>query len=148
DGTGTAGVDGGPPAATGRGSGDTDLTAAIAAVEAGGGGNLAVSSQASAGTAILSQANDSDVEIVAIGGFSGRESEVTAEWLAGRVEQGEIRWVLAGESGGPGGSPADGRTGAETAMDAAAAVCVPADEVADLYDCSGQAEALATWSES
>ena len=32
----------------------------------------------------------------AIGGFSGRESEVDAAWLAEAVESGKVRWVLTG----------------------------------------------------
>ncbi len=41
--------------------------------------------------------------VVGIGGFSGRESEVSRSWLAEEVRAGKIRWVLA-EEGGPGQS--------------------------------------------
>ena len=79
-----------------------------------GGGTIAVSSQSSAAGAALS----TGVDVAALGGFSGRESEVSAAWLAERVADGDIRWVLAdGESGG---MPKDGRTGATDVMAAVA----------------------------
>lgn len=130
-----------PPAGGGFGD-STGLDSTISTIEENGGGNLAVSSQSSAGSEILNQAESSDVEIVAIGGFSGRESEVTAEWLAGRIESGDIRWVQTSDSGGPGGSPADGRTGSTTVMEIVEGACEPVDGEEDLYDCAGKAGSL------
>ncbi|HEY1854771.1 MAG TPA: hypothetical protein VGG40_09305 [Solirubrobacterales bacterium] len=37
-----------------------------------------------------------------IGGFSGRESSLSAEWPEERIAGGQIRWILSGGSG-PGG---------------------------------------------
>ena len=84
---------------------------------------------------------DSGVDVVALGGFSGRESEVSTAWLAERVASGEIRWVLA--DGQSGGMPQDGRTGASAVLAAVAETCTPVAGVDGLYDCSGAAEALA-----
>ncbi len=141
---------GGPaPGATGGGPGgggggafggnSESLTTALAYIQANGGGTLAVSSQSTAAAAIV----DSDADIVGLGGFSGRESEVSVAWFADEVRSGTIRWVLADGSGG-GGLRDDGRTGSNTVMTAIAATC-PTVEVdgATLYDCSGMADALA-----
>ena len=82
----------------------------------------------------------SDVDVAAIGGFSGRESEVSTDWLAQRVASGEIRYVLVDTASG---MPQDGRTGASEVMAAVAATCTPVSGVDGLYDCSGAAAALA-----
>ena len=39
-------------------------------------------------------------DVAALGGFSGRESEVSATWLAQAVKDGRIRYVLTDASGG------------------------------------------------
>ena len=117
--------------------GDSSLTAAAEYVAANGGGTIAVSSQSSAASAVLG----SGVEVAALGGFSGRESEVSAAWLAERVAAGDIRWVLA--DGQSGGMPQDGRTGATDVLAAVEATCTPVAGVDGLYDCAGAAEALA-----
>ncbi len=121
------------------GGNSASLTTALDYIAANGGGTLAVSSQSTAAAAIV----DSDADIVGLGGFSGRESEVSVAWLADQVRAGKIRWVLADGSGG-GGLRDDGRTGSTTAMAAVAATCkqVDADGVT-LYDCQGAADALA-----
>ena len=75
-----------------------------------------------------------------IGGFSGRESEVTATWLADEVAAGHVRWVIADASGG--GLPQDNRTGARRAMAAVTQACTPVSGVNGLYDCAGKAAAL------
>ena len=62
----------------------------------------------------------SGANVVAIGGFSGRESQVSIEWFAQQVAAGKIRWVVA-DSGG--GMPSDGRTGSEDVMAAVAQTC-------------------------
>jgi 4-amino-4-deoxy-L-arabinose transferase-like glycosyltransferase len=113
------------------------LTAAMAYVQANGGGTIAVSSQSSAAGAAL----QTGVDVAALGGFSGRESEVSIDWLADRVADGTIRWVLVDGEGG--GMMNDGRTGSQSVMEAVQQVCTPVDGVDGLYDCSGAAAALA-----
>ena len=93
------------------GGNSASLETALDYIKANGGGTLAVSSQSTAAAAITA----SDADIVGLGGFSGRESEVSVSWLADQVSQGNIRWVLADDSGG-GGLGNDGRTGSTTAM--------------------------------
>jgi hypothetical protein len=116
--------------------GDTStLSEAIAYAEANGGGTIAVASQTGAESAII----NSNANVVGIGGFSGRESQVTTEWLADAVESGQIRYVLT--SGG-GGLPNDGRTGADDAMAAVEAVGKQVSSVDRLYDLRGLADAL------
>jgi 4-amino-4-deoxy-L-arabinose transferase-like glycosyltransferase len=131
----------------------------LAYVKAHGGGTIAVSSQSSAATAIVA----SGAKVAGIGGFSGRESDPSASWLAQRVRSGAIRWVLADGSGGIGtgrGLPGDTRTGSRTAMSAVTEACrkvslgksaSASSEAgglggsggeASLYDCQGHASAL------
>jgi 4-amino-4-deoxy-L-arabinose transferase-like glycosyltransferase len=134
--TGAAGVHGGgatagssslPGAAGGFGSpigNDASTTQALAYVKSHGGGTIAVSSQSSAATAIVA----SGAKIAGIGGFSGRESDVSVAWLADEVRAGSIRWVLAEQSGvqagrGGGGLPGDTRAGSKAAMAAVAKAC-------------------------
>jgi hypothetical protein len=153
-GAGGRGGAGGP----GRGGmfgGNQSLTAVTRYVQQHGGGTIAVSSQSGASSVVQSGAN-----VAAIGGFSGRESQVSVNWLADAIQQGRISWVLTGGEmrGGPGG---DTRTGSTTAMTAVAKVCtaVPSSAYASgstttgasgdsasasggLYDCRGKADAL------
>ena len=106
-------------------------------MNANGGGTVVVSSQSGAsGQLIASGAN-----VAAIGGFSGRESQVSIAWLADAIEDGRIRWVLAD---GGGNMPSDGRIGASEAMAAVAQVgdAVSLDSSATLYDMQGKADAL------
>ena len=71
-----------------------------------GGGTIGVSSQQGASASIIT----SGANVAAIGGFSGRESEVSVSWLADAVRQGQIRWVLTdGVAGGPVATGASGR---------------------------------------
>jgi hypothetical protein len=63
-----------------------------------GGGIVAVESQSSAAAAIV----DGRRNVAGIGGFSGRESTVSASWLAMEVRAGRLRWILA-DTGGLGG---------------------------------------------
>ena len=83
----------------------------------------------------------SGADVVGIGGFSGRESQVTIAWLADAVESGRIRYVL--ESGGT-GLPNDGRTGAHAVMAAVQAVGKPVSSVSGLYDLQGLAAQLSS----
>ncbi|HEX4482761.1 MAG TPA: glycosyltransferase family 39 protein [Solirubrobacteraceae bacterium] len=103
---------------------DRTITQALAYAKQHGGGTVAVSSQSSAASAIIS----SDAKVAGIGGFSGRESDVTTSWLAHEVGSGAIRWVLVEQSGVGGGRGAQGlagdtRAGSKAAMSAAAKAC-------------------------
>ena len=90
------GFGGGTTASPGGGGGgmfggDTStLTEAIAYANENGGGAIAVASQSGAAGSLIT----SGADVVAIGGFSGRESQVTTDWLADAVESGQIRYVL------------------------------------------------------
>ncbi len=114
-----------------------ELTSVAAYVQQHGGGTIALSSQMGASSAVI----QTDADVAAIGGFSGRESQVSVEWLADAVESGQIRWVLTGGemSGGPGG---DSRTGSTDVMSAAAQTCTAVSGQSGLYDCQGKANAL------
>jgi 4-amino-4-deoxy-L-arabinose transferase-like glycosyltransferase len=136
-GQGGAGTQGGGIGAGGGGmfGGDsTTLTEAIAYAKANGGGAIAVASQSGAAGSLIA----SGADVVAIGGFSGRESQVTTAWLADAVESGRIRYVLT--TGG--GLPNDGRTGADDVLAAVEAVGKPVSSVDGLYDLHGLADAL------
>ncbi len=97
------------------GGNSAGLTAAERYAQGHGGGAIGVGSQSRAAGAIL--ANNGNV--AGLGGFSGRESTVTPQWLAMEVRDGRLRWILAdgqsgfgGASGGPGGDTRQGSTGA------------------------------------
>lgn len=152
-----AGASGGP-----FGGNTQSLTQAVRYADSHGGGTVAVSSQSEAATSVIGGAR-----VAGIGGFSGRESETTAAWLAREVRAGRIRWVLAstgfdsvatagssasgaGPLGGGTASPpaagrpaGDKRVGASRALSAAATVCRPVSAVTGLYDCAGSAAKLA-----
>ncbi len=149
----------GAPGSGGQFGGDGSIDSVLSYVKTHGGGTIAVSSQSSAAQAIISK----NADVAGIGGFSGRESDVSVAWLAQEVRAGKIRWVLAEEGAGRGGPglPGDTRVGATTAMAAVAKVCervtvsgaaaggtteatgggVGAE--ATLYDCQGRSAALA-----
>jgi 4-amino-4-deoxy-L-arabinose transferase-like glycosyltransferase len=129
------------------------LTQAVAYARGHGGGTIAVSSQSGASRTIIA----SGADVAAIGGFSGRESEVSVAWLADAVRSGRVRWVLTGGDGpgGRGGPGADGRVGSSAVMAAVAQTCTPVSTAstasttagdgtaAALYDCRGHAGELA-----
>ena len=144
---------GGPAFGGGRGrfGDDRSIAAVLSYVTGHGGGAIAVSSQSSAAAAVI----DKNAKVAGIGGFSGRESEVSVAWLAQEVRSGRIRWVLAEGSAGRPGVPGDTRVGAKPAMSAVASACrsVPLAPAAGsstrfgsasstLYDCEGRAAAL------
>jgi 4-amino-4-deoxy-L-arabinose transferase-like glycosyltransferase len=140
---------GGPPpgangtaAPTGGGIGGEgqSLTQVLNYAKAHGGGTIGVSSQTAASASIIS----SGADVAGLGGFSGRESEVSVQWLAQAVKDGQIRWVLAGSNSGPG---QDGRVGSSQVMTAVAATCKKATTTTSgtLYDCQGSAAALAAY---
>jgi hypothetical protein len=85
--------------------------------------------------------------VAGLGGFSGRESEVSVKWLAEQVRAGHIRWVLADSSGGFG---QDSRVGSSKLMAAVEQTCtkvtVSGVSGGTLYDCAGHADALAALS--
>jgi 4-amino-4-deoxy-L-arabinose transferase-like glycosyltransferase len=128
---------GGPSGGAGGmfGGDSSTLTDAIAYAQQNGGGAIAVASQSGAASSLIS----SGADVVAIGGFSGRESQVTTEWLADAVESGQIRYVLTSSGGG---LPNDGRTGADDVMAAVESVGKPVSSVDGLYDLQGLAGAL------
>jgi hypothetical protein len=118
---GARGVGGGAGGAIGAPMGGTVSSTILSYVKQRGGGTIAVASQSNAASSIV----DGNTNVAGIGGFSGRESDVSVSWLAQEVRTGKIRWVLAEQdSSGPGGGlPGDTRTGAKTAMAAVAREC-------------------------
>ncbi|MFL5846625.1 MAG: ArnT family glycosyltransferase [Solirubrobacteraceae bacterium] len=130
----TPGTGGGPAGGGGMG-GNANAQAAVTYAAAHGGGAVAVSGQNGAGNLVIDGA-----DIVAIGGFSGRESQVSVAWLADAVESGQIRWVLTdGTSGGMGN---DGRIGSSEVMAVVAKVGKEVGSVSGLYDLQGLAAQL------
>ena len=135
-GPGAGGLGGGP-----FGGDSAGLAKALAYVTQHGGGTIAVSSQTGAAGAII----QSGAKVAGIGGFSGRESEVDAQWLANAVRNGQIRWVLAGSNNGFGGN--DGRVGSSKVMAAVEQVgkkvtITSGSSTITLYDLNGKADAL------
>jgi 4-amino-4-deoxy-L-arabinose transferase-like glycosyltransferase len=132
----------------GFGGDNAGLTQALQYVRQHGGGTIAVSSQQGAAATIIQSGSD----VAGIGGFSGRESEVNAKWLAEMVRSGRIRWVLTSGSTGFGGN--DGRVGSSKVMAAVEQVgrkvtlsssssSSTTSGTTTLYDLSGRADALA-----
>ncbi|MEA2395112.1 MAG: hypothetical protein QOJ82_3003, partial [Solirubrobacteraceae bacterium] len=124
-----------------RGFGGGSVSSAVLSyVRQHGGGAIAVSSQTGAASSIIA----SGANVVGIGGFSGRESQVSVAWLAQAIRDGRIRWVLADGTGA--GSGRDGRVGSSDVMALVAQTCrqvsTSATGGATLYDCRGSADAL------
>jgi 4-amino-4-deoxy-L-arabinose transferase-like glycosyltransferase len=139
--TGTAPGGAGFPAAgaaNGFGGDSAGLTAAIRYARTHGGGTIGVESQSSAATPILSD----DANIAGLGGFSGRESSVTASWIAQEVRAGHLRWIITGDSGF--GAPGDTRTGSAAAFAVVEQRCkaVTLTGGVKMYDCLGRAAAI------
>ncbi|MBV9607561.1 MAG: glycosyltransferase family 39 protein [Solirubrobacterales bacterium] len=135
-----AGVAAGGPG--GFGNNTEGLTAAVRYAEQHGGGVIGVSSQSSAAAAIVS----SDADVAGLGGFSGRESSVTATWLAQEVAAGRLRWVIV-DGTQTGGLPGDTRTGSQAAMNIVASTCrrvtlSTSGSTVTMYDCQGRAAAI------
>lgn len=123
--------------------GGEDLSSILAYTEAHGGGTIAVDSQSGASAAII----EDGAEVAGIGGFSGKESSVSATWLEERIADGQITWIYTSGLGGtmagaPGGSTGTGesvpgarsgqaaggfggdtRTGSESAIDTVVESC-------------------------
>jgi 4-amino-4-deoxy-L-arabinose transferase-like glycosyltransferase len=133
-----------PPGGMGGGmfGGGQSLTSVLSYVNQHGGGTIGVSSQTAASGSIIS----SGADVAGLGGFSGRESEVSVSWLAQAVKDGQIRWVLT-DGGGSAGPGRDGRVGSSQVMTAVAATCKKATTTSagTLYDCQGYASALAAY---
>jgi 4-amino-4-deoxy-L-arabinose transferase-like glycosyltransferase len=138
--------------AGGPGFGSESLKPVLSYTRSHGGGVVAVVSQSNAASAMMA----GEDEVAGIGGFSGRESDVSTTWLAQEVRAGKIRWVLDdGSVRALGrGLPGDTRTGPRTAMGAVAAECRQVRVLMSasgsraqgtLYDCAGRAAALASW---
>lgn len=101
-----------------------------------------MSSQGSAAAAIVS----SNADVAGLGGFSGRESSVSASWIAQEVAAGRLRWVIVDDTHG-GGLPGDTRTGSQTAMNVVASTCrkvtlSTSGSTVTMYDCQGRAAAI------
>ncbi len=151
-GPGGGGVGGGGAIGTPLGSSNT-IAQAIAYAKSHGGGTVAVTSQSSAASVII----DDGADVAGIGGFSGRESDVSIAWLASEVRLGKIRWVLdEGSASGAGGGgtgagrlPGDTRKGSSVAIAAAAKVCRKVTlSTSTLYDCRGRAAQLLSTQQS
>jgi hypothetical protein len=144
---------GGPPSmgaggmAGGGMFGGEDLSSVLAYTEAHGGGTIAVDSQSGASASII----ESGAEVAGIGGFSGKESTVSAAWLEERIAAGDITWIytsgLGGMTGGglsggegasAGGAGGDTRTGSESAIDTVVESCTAIDSSA--YGSSSESE--------
>jgi 4-amino-4-deoxy-L-arabinose transferase-like glycosyltransferase len=136
---GRGGFGGGP----GGFGGDTGgLNAAVKYADAHGGGAIGVESQSSAAAAILSTSGD----VAGLGGFSGRESAVSASWIAMEVRQGHLRWILA-NGGQSSGGPSDGRQGSTSALAIAERVGKKVTFTSNgsqvtMYDLQGKASAI------
>jgi hypothetical protein len=108
---GGAGV-GGPGGMFGANS--ASLTAAESYARSHGGGAIGVESQSAAASAILADNGN----VAGLGGFSGRESTISAQWLAMEVQNGKLRWILADAAsrGFGGGFNGDSRQGSAAAL--------------------------------
>jgi 4-amino-4-deoxy-L-arabinose transferase-like glycosyltransferase len=123
---------GGPPGGGFGGAGS--LTEAETYVAQHGGGTIGVSSQMGASGSIIG----SGAKIAALGGFSGRESEVSVQWFKQAVKDGRIRWVVTDQGGFP-GPGRDDRVGASKLMSYVQSSCGPTS-VSSLYDCRGSSQ--------
>jgi 4-amino-4-deoxy-L-arabinose transferase-like glycosyltransferase len=126
----------------GFGGDSASLTAAVQYAKQHGGGVIGVSSQSTAAAAILS----SNANVAGLGGFSGRESSVSATWIAQEVAAGRLRWVIVDNSQG-GSLPGDTRTGSQAAMGVIAKTCrkvtlTSGGSTVTMYDCQGRAAAI------
>jgi 4-amino-4-deoxy-L-arabinose transferase-like glycosyltransferase len=149
--SGAPGFAGGRAGGRGGFGNDRAIAKVLTYVRQHGGGTIAVSSQSSAAAAII----EKHANAAGIGGFSGRESDVSVAWLAQEVRAGRIRWVLAEATAGRQGVPGDTRVGAKPAMRAVQSACRPVALAAagssgtgpaaasgTLYDCRGAAAEL------
>jgi len=141
--SGARGFGAGGFAGGGFGGNSTELTAASNYAKAHGGGTIGVESQSGAAEAILS----SNANVAGLGGFSGRESSVTAQWLAMEVKDGRLRWLLRAGSSQGFGLPGDSRQGSTAAIALAEKVGTKVTFTANgttvtMYDLQGKAAAI------
>jgi hypothetical protein len=130
--------------------GGEDLSSILAYTQAHGGGTIAIDSQSGASAAIIEEG----AEVAGIGGFSGKESSVSAAWLEERIAAGDIAWIYTSGLGGGmtgghagGGRGGDTRTGSESAIETAVESCTAVESSAyssesgsgggTLYKCGG-----------
>jgi hypothetical protein len=119
------------------------LTAAVRYAAAHGGGAIGVSSQSTAAEVILA----SDGNVAGLGGFSGRESSVTASWLAMEIRSGRLRWLLV-DSTQQLRLPGDTRAGSQNAVSIAEQVARKVTfttanaTTVTMYDLRGRASAI------
>ena len=131
----------GGPGAGGFGANGASIELAASYTQAHGGGTIGVASQSSAVTAIIS----SHANVAGLGGFSGRESDVSVSWLAQEVRSGHLRWVITESGGGP---PGDARAGSRSAFRAVERACHAVtlkgsgSRSTTIYDCAGDSAAL------
>jgi hypothetical protein len=138
--------------AGGGGFGSNVSQADIAYAQSHGGGAIGVESQSSAADSILG----SDADVAGLGGFSGRESTVSAAWIAMEVRDGRLRWIVADASQSTpsfGGDTRQGSAGAFAIVaNACTAVTVGSSSSSGsgsgsgsggtMYDCRGRASAI------
>jgi 4-amino-4-deoxy-L-arabinose transferase-like glycosyltransferase len=133
----------GPGRGGGFAGGGANLTAVIRYVEAHGGGTIGVESQSAAAAAILS----ANANVAGLGGFSGRESSVTARWIASEVRSGKLSWLLVTGTQ-TSGLPGDTRSGSQAALEIVERVAqkitvkTPSGASVTLYHLAGSAGAI------
>jgi hypothetical protein len=89
----------------------------------------------------------SDGNVAGLGGFSGRESSVTASWLAMEIRSGRLRWLLV-DSTQQLRLPGDTRAGSQNAVSIAEQVARKVTfttanaTTVTMYDLRGRASAI------
>jgi 4-amino-4-deoxy-L-arabinose transferase-like glycosyltransferase len=155
--TGGRGLAGGPRGfgaggPGGFGADSASLNAAISYARSHGGGAIGVASQSSAAAAIL----NTNANVAGLGGFSGRESSVTAAWIAMEVRGGHLRWIVTSSGAQSPRIPGDSRQGSQAAMAVISRVCpkvtfssstsnnstASSSNNSTMYDCQGRASAI------
>jgi 4-amino-4-deoxy-L-arabinose transferase-like glycosyltransferase len=127
------------------GGNSASLQAAVTYAKAHGGGTIGVESQESAAASIITSGGN----VAGLGGFSGRESTVSASWLAMEVRDGRLRWILgsSGQDTGGGGLRGDSRQGSASALATAEKVgrkvtFTSGGTTVTMYDLQGKAAAI------
>jgi hypothetical protein len=105
---------------------------------------VGVESQSSAASAILSE----NADVAGLGGFSGRESSVSAAWIATEIRSGRLRWIVV-DSSQTQRLPGDTRRGSESAFAAVRRACRAVSISSGgarvtMYDCLGRAGVIAS----
>jgi hypothetical protein len=142
-GPGGAGGFGGSGAGGMFGGNGATLIAAINYAKAHGDGTIGVASQSTAAATILT----SNANVAGLGSFSGRESSISARWIASEVRSGHLRWVLA-DTGAGARLPGDTRAGSQAAIGAVEKACRSVTVTTSggtsftMYDCQGRAGAI------